>query len=410
MPRRVPVPVLRPPLDLCKETGVQLGPDSRVIVMLDEGETGQALVARLEARGVNVLTLQAPVTAAAVEQQAGDWLAAGPVQGVYWLPALDVEPELEALDLAGWQAANQARSKNLYTLMRALYGAVNGANTFLVSATHLGGLHGYGSQGATAPLGGAVAGFVKAYKRERPESLVKVVDFAPGAAGVADALLAETLLDPGVVEVGYHEGLRYTVGLEEQPAADGQPGLALGKETVFLVTGAAGGITSAIVTDLAAASGGIFYLLDLAEAPAPDDPLVALFRSDKEALKQRLIETMKAAGERPTPAKVERQILALERREAALRAIEAVEAAGGTAYYHSLNLLDGPAVAAVIDDIRQRHGRIDVLLHAGGVEISRSLPDKEPKEFDLVFDVKAEGFYHLLHAAARVADRGGHRL
>jgi NAD(P)-dependent dehydrogenase (short-subunit alcohol dehydrogenase family) len=49
--------------------------------------------------------------------------------------------------------------------------------------------------------------------------------------------------------------------------------------------------------------------------------------------------------------------------------------------------------------VRERYGCIDVLLHAGGLEISRSLADKEPQEFDLVFDVKTEGFVNILHAA-----------
>jgi hypothetical protein len=40
-----------------------------------------------------------------------------------------------------------------------------------------------------------------------------------------------------------------------------------------------------------------------------------------------------------------------------------------------------------------------VLLHAAGLEISHGLPDKEPGEFDLVFGVKADGLYNLLHAA-----------
>ena len=134
-------------------------------------------------------------------------------------------------------------------------------------------------------------------------------------------------------------------------------------------------------------------------APSRDDPLIALFRSDKEGLKQRLIENMKAAGERATPVKVDKQILAVERSEAALRAIETVEAAGGTAHYRSVNLLDAEAVTATVEEVRSRHGRIDVLLHAGGIEISRALADKEPKEFDLVFDVKTDGFFNLLHAA-----------
>ena len=39
--------------------------------------------------------------------------------------------------------------------------------------------------------------------------------------------------------------------------------------------------------------------------------------------------------------------------------------------------------------IREQSGRVDVLLHAPGLEISHFLPDKPQREYDLVFDVKA---------------------
>jgi Polyketide synthase dehydratase/KR domain len=45
---------------------------------------------------------------------------------------------------------------------------------------------------------------------------------------------------------------------------------------------------------------------------------------------------------------------------------------------------------------------VDVLLHAAGLEISRSLPDKEPGEYNLVFDVKTEGWFNLMHAAGEL--------
>jgi NAD(P)-dependent dehydrogenase (short-subunit alcohol dehydrogenase family) len=401
-PRRVPVPALRPALDLCKPTGVTLGANSRVIVMLDRGGVGRALVNRLEKRGVNVLPLDAQQPNETIEAQLRAYLAEGTVHGVYWLPALDTEPGIEELELDSWRELNRQRVKGLYVTMRALYEAISAPGSFLVVATHMGGLHGYGEEGATAPLGGAVTGFAKAYKRERMDVLVKAVDFEASrkAAEPADALIAETLSDPGVVEVGYRDGLRYTVTLEERPAADGQPGMELTTDTVFVVTGAAGGITSAIVGDLAQASAGIFYLLDLVPKPEADDPNIALFRSDKEALKRKLIDELRATGERPTPVMVDKQILAIERAEAALRAIETVQAAGGTAYYHCVNLLDGPTVAAVIDDVRQHCGKIDVLLHAGGIEISKALDAKPPQEFNLVFDIKADGFFSILKAAA----------
>jgi NAD(P)-dependent dehydrogenase (short-subunit alcohol dehydrogenase family) len=405
VPRRVPFPSLRPPVDLMKSTGVTLGTGHRVVVAPDSGGVAGELGTRLAARGAEVLVL-ADGAASEIEAQIRTWLADGPIRGVYWLPALDAGPPLLSLDLAGFREANRKRTKNLYTAMRALYDAVAGPGTFLVSATRMGGFFGQGGEGAdaagpTAPLGGAVAGFTKAYRRERPEALVKVVDFEEGesAGTVAEMLISETLFDPGVFEAGRAAGLRWTVSLEERPARDGTPGLALGRESVFVVTGAAGGITSAIVADLAAASGGTFWLLDLVPEPRRDDPKIALFRTDREGLKKALIEEAKSRGDKPTPVAIDRAIFGVERSEAALRAVESVEAAGGTAVFRSVNLLDGAALAAAVAEIRARHGRIDVLVHAGGVEISRRLSDKEPGEFDLVFDIKADGFFSLLKAS-----------
>src|SRR5208283_4051786 len=48
IPRRVPVPQLRPALTLCKPTGVDLKQGTRVIVMPDQGGVGKALVGKLE--------------------------------------------------------------------------------------------------------------------------------------------------------------------------------------------------------------------------------------------------------------------------------------------------------------------------------------------------------------------------
>ena len=400
VPRRVPVPVLRPALQLCKPTGVSLDGGSRVVVMMDGGGVGDALVQRLEALGAQALTLDESLDAGAVQRRCEEWLEGGAIQGVYWLPALDVEPGIDELSLEDWRELLRRRVKLLYATMRGL--SVEGSDTsspFLVSGTRLGGLHGYEELGATAPMGGAVAGFTKAYGREREGALVKAVDCeADRAAGdVADALVAETLTDPGVVEVGLNRGLRYSLTLQDRGAADGGPGMILDADSVFVITGAAGGIVSAIVADLAAASGGTFHLLDLAGEPRPDDPRVALFRQDRQALKQELLAAVKADGGKPR--EVEQRLLDVERQDAAQRAVEAVEAAGGTAHYHGVDLRDGAAVASVLEDVRARHDRVDVMVHGAGVEISRPLARKERHEFDLVFDVKADGMFNLLAGA-----------
>ncbi|TMS00284.1 type I polyketide synthase [Nonomuraea basaltis] len=392
-PRRVPVPVLRPEFARCKPTGVRLGEGTRIVIGTDTGGVGKALATRLGKLGCDVLIIDPAVPA--------DELTArleGTVDGVYWLPALDIEDPLEDMDLPAWREALRRRVKSLYAVAHHLYDQA----PFLVTATRLGGRHGYDDAGAVAWLGGAVTGFAKAYGRERPDTLVKAVDFATGrkTASLADALIEETLNDPGCVEVGHADSERWTVGLAERPFETAQgSGLELGPDSVFLITGAAGGIVSAITADLAAASGGVFHLLDLIHEPDPADPELRRYAVDREGLKADLAVMLKQRGERPTPVLIERELARYERLHAALEAIEAIRKAGGAPYYHQVDLTDPDAVERSMAAVRGVSDHVDVLLHAAGLEISRSLGDKPAKEFDLVFDVKSDGWFNLLHAA-----------
>jgi NAD(P)-dependent dehydrogenase (short-subunit alcohol dehydrogenase family) len=247
-------------------------------------------------------------------------------------------------------------------------------------------------------MGGAVTGFTKAFKREKGNALVKAVDFPASrkTAALATALIEETLVDPGAVEIGRSDGQRWTIGITEQELPEDPAGIELGPDSVFVVTGAAGSIVSAITADLARASGGTFHLLDLTPEPDRNDPDITQFGADREGLKRTIFDRLKSTGEKATPAIVEQHLTAIERRHAALTTIQAVESFGGSAVYHSVNLMDGAAVGAAMERIRETHEKVDVLLHAGGLEISRLLPDKDRREYDLVFDVKADGWFNLI--------------
>ena len=394
-PRRVPTAVVRPPLDRCLPTGVTLGAGARVILASDAGGVGAALASRLEALGAEVLTLDTALDIAGAEEHVADWLRGGPVTGVYWLPALDDEGPLSGLDPAGWREGLHRRVKLLAATMRPLE-----PETFLVSATRLGGRLGYDEAGATSVMGGAVSGFTKALARERADALVKVVDVPPSrkTSALADVLLDETLRDPGAVEIGHADDLRWTVALREEPA-HADPARALTPATTFLVTGAAGSIVSAITADLAAAAGGgTFHLLDLIGAPDPGDPDLEAIARDRDGLKSTIAQRLRDAGEKPTPKLVERELAGIERHRSALDAIGAIEAAGGTAHWHQCDLTDAAQVATAVDAAVGDDGKLDVLLHCAGLEISHVLPGKPQAEYDLVFDVKADGWFHLLHA------------
>ena len=131
-------------------------------------------------------------------------------------------------------------------------------------------------------------------------------------------------------------------------------------------------------------------------APSAGDPDVARLR-DRPRRPQ--------ARARRAPARRRRQADAEARRAraraaragggGARRRSTAIERAGGTAHWHAVDLTDagrGQTRAGGTSSAA------DVLIHAAGLDISHPLPDKPQAEYDLVFDVKADGWFNVLHA------------
>jgi len=389
--RRVPLPVLRPRLNLCTPTGLKIDASCRILVVGDNEKTADALAHRLRGRKAQVMVVTNVDETALAKIQA--WQAETPVTGMYYLPALNIEPSLTELDAASWDAELDARILPLYHLLRLV-----GPQAFLVSATRMGGLHGYGADGASAPLGGAVSGFTKAMGMERANLLVKVVDFAEdeSSARIASLLIEETLVDSAVVEVGWRGEQRFGIAMLDREVEEQK--LDLGSHPVFLVSGGTAGITASVVTDLAQQTQGTFYLLGRAELPDPQDAGIQLAHSGREALKTATMQRLAAEGQKLTPKQVDSILEKTMRAAATLRTLETVQQAGGKGYYLTCDVTDAQSVAAVVKKVVKAEGRVDVFVHAAGLEHSRKLESKPLEEVHETLAIKASGFFHFLKA------------
>ena len=182
--RRVPVPVLRPRLDLCIPSGIEIGIASRILIVKDSGKTADTLARKLKAKGAQVfVTVGKEAISKAIE-----WTESGQIQGVYYLSGLDADPEWSDLDLTKWHTSIEEHVETLFTLMQTLQD-----KTFLITATRMGGL--MGLVNPSNPIGGTISGFTKALSRERSNTLIKTIDFEGGATAaiVSSRLLDETL-------------------------------------------------------------------------------------------------------------------------------------------------------------------------------------------------------------------------
>ena len=382
---RAPTLVMIPKVELCSSTQVHLA-EREVVIVANSAKISSALSKKLKA--LHALPVVAdPISA--VEKI--DQLAkAGNLAGVYYLTALDEKINWKALTPEMW-VQQRAQSLNpLFELAKVLP-----ESAFLIGATAMGGL--LGLLNSENPLGGLISGFIKALQHERPGQLIKVIDFpsAGKGANIADALIKETLHDPVTTEIGYDDGSRYAVSLREiQP--EGVTQATLPRNSVFVVSGATGGITGSVLLDLARATQGSFFLLGRTPLPSQDDQDLHKVKADRNTYRVELQKRLHEKGEKATPVQLDQRVMAVERAAAMLEGMEAIRASGGRANYIVCDVTDQRSIEAAVQEIERAADHIDYFIHAAGVEKSRKIETKTSAEFEQTISVKADGFYFLL--------------
>ena len=119
----------------------------------------------------------------------------------------------------------------------------------------------------------------------------------------------------------------------------------------ILVTGAAGGIGSAISRGLALAGGEV-------------------------ALCGRRLEKCRALADEIT-------------------------AAGGRATAHCLDVADLDSIRACVDEVGRQYGRIDVLFNVAGINKREGLLDVAPETYDRIMDTNLKGVFFMSQTVAR---------
>jgi NAD(P)-dependent dehydrogenase (short-subunit alcohol dehydrogenase family) len=268
-------------------------------------------------------------------------------------------------------------------------------------ATALGGSLGRGRNGAPGLPAAGVAGLVKSVARERPGLRIRSVDLDPARDEdeLAGQLALELACTDAVHEVGYAGGARLlTRAVPSERPSNGAPArIELTEDAVVLLTGGARGITARVAESLARRCPCRFVLVGRTPAPAggPDPELAAA--ADAPSLRRALA----ARGDLTSPAEIDaacRRILA-EREIAAT--LDALRQAGATVEYHTVDVRDEAAFGGLIDDVYERCGRLDGVIHAAGVIEDRLLEDKSPESFARVYDTKVAG---ALTLAAKLRD------
>ncbi|MGW7437027.1 SDR family NAD(P)-dependent oxidoreductase [Streptomyces sp. NPDC054849] len=250
-----------------------------------------------------------------------------------------------------------------------------------------------------SPGGAGLHGFARSAALEFPGTLVRAVDVHPkeDPEQIAAQLLAELCSDAadGAASVGYTaEGTRVTRLPVPAPllTSGGPPVLEPG--SVVLLTGGARGITARTALALARATGCHVELVGRTPEPAAEPDAFGQAQ-DRVALRAALI----ASGLR-TPVEIEAAASRILAEREVRATLAALATAAASVRYHCADVTDERAVRAVVAGVRDRHGRLDGIVHGAGVLRDGLLRDKQPADFTEVFTTKVAGARHLAAAAA----------
>jgi len=388
------------PAEATADTASAWPPGTTVVLVGAPSALAAALHERLAARGCTVRQLVPGAFTRAVDawRFEVDLSSLESVQPLARLLAGEEQPLGALVNLMGHDGAGASDHRNdaraLFLLLKVLgpalrRGAAAGAGR-LVNLTAFDGRFGLGGPSALGVGSAGTLGVAKSAAREWSAVRVKCIDAAPGLepAWLAERVVDEMAGSDGEVEVGFSAEGRCRIALAPRPLERGAvPDLVLDAGAVVLVTGGAYGITADLARLLAENYRPHLVLVGRSALPADEDEATRAI-VDQAELRRSLTAGLRAAQEKVTPVQVEAALNGILKERQIRANLEALREAGSTLEYHRLDVRDGAALGALVDDVYARLGRIDGVLHGAGVIGDKLIATKPLAAFDAVYDTK----------------------
>jgi len=258
----------------------------------------------------------------------------------------------------------------------------------------------FGLSGSERAWLAGVAALARTAAMEWPRAHVRALDVERGERGpeaIAEAIATELLAGGTDAEIGLRaDGARLTRVSQPAPLPVASGRLPLSSESVVVASGGARGVTAACLIALARATRARFVLLG--RSTLAEEPAVCRGVETDSELKRVLRQDAGSRGEMPNPAELGRRAASIRAGREIRRTLAAVEAAGAQARYAAVDVADGTAVTAVLQEVRSQWGPITGVVHGAGVLADKLIADKTDAQFDFVLHAKIDGLRALLDA------------
>jgi len=376
-----------------------------VFVLTDDGQAAApALAKEIEAAGGRAVLLSATdvgtreMARRALEKIRNDEGAIGGV--VHLLPLRDA-PAFPGVSDQEWAEQSNGEVKGLLYLLQAAVPELDRASSFPVvvaSVSRGGGDFGGAPGEATHPWRGGLAGFLKTAAVEWEGARFRAIDVdeTPEAS-----ILLRSILAPGPLELGWRSGRLVTAvaAPRDLPTDVASSTPTLDEKSVVLVMGGGRGITSEVTQEIASRTRATFVILGRTPHPdAEEEPVTAPIH-DPLQLRRLLVERSRLggkAGTKRTPREIDLEVRRILAARELRRSLAALADTGSAVEYVPCDIRDAERLSAVVEDVKDRYGGIDVVIHGAGIIEDKLIRDKSEESFDRVVGAKIDPLLTLV--------------
>ena len=246
---------------------------------------------------------------------------------------------------------------------------------------------------------GALTGFYKALRKELDGVTVKIIDIAPQELSRnwdnIEARLLEEIEHSGIgVEIAYNGDERKIVVIDDVDIPKDDL-LEFDGNDVILVSGGAAGIAAEATYAFAQKHPVKFILLGRDELPENVEELAQLDEAGMEQVRNDIMAELKKSQDKVTPAIVNKEYERLTKGVTVYKNLQRLRELGHEVIYLCCDVRERSCLKTQLHDAKNKLGPITGLVHAAGIDKSRSLAQKTLQEFKQVFSVKAQGALNL---------------
>ncbi|WP_233585048.1 type I polyketide synthase [Corallococcus sp. CA054B] len=274
------------------------------------------------------------------------------------------------------------------------------AGTVMLASLCIGGV---GARRTLHPVTGLFAGLLKSLGREVPARSIRAVATGPLPLRTAlDHVASElgTGDDAGPVEVCFDGSVR-CVRLLQPTDVPARPAVTLDSKSMVLLTGGGRGVTAVLAGALLKRYGCKVILLGRSDpSDAPERVLQA--RDEELGAVEREFYASELARDRTVRmpalrARFERHLAVRELRAT----LDGLMRLPGQMTYRAADVTRPEDVDRVVEELIREHGRLDLVVHGAGTQVSKKLHRRRLTELRSTLDTKLLGLRNLREACAR---------